>query len=134
MKRLFFLLLIFVLTGCGSRELSRVYVADEVVNYFMPYSSIDILVPQSVEVVKIEKVDEKRAIAKVCYQFRFLTSYESLVNYIKKHPNSHFAKFDFGLVALLGKKFDNFQKNDIKKRCDDVVFEKRYGKWVLTKI
>ncbi len=135
MKKFFSLLLVFVLmSGCGGRELSKTYIADQVVNYFMPYTSIDILVPQSVDVVSIEKISEHNAIAKVCYQFRFLTSYESLVAYIKEHPNSSFAKFDFGLVALLGRKFGNFHKNDIKKRCDEVVFEKKYGKWVLTKI
>jgi len=129
-KRVLLALLLVLLSGCAHKSLTKSAVADMVINYYTPYSSVDILVPQSIDVLWIKKEDRK-AQAKVCYEFRFLTSYDALVGYIKKHPDSHLAKFDFGLVALLGKKFGNFRKNEIKSRCDIVTFEYKYGKWIL---
>ncbi len=108
--------------------------ADMLIDYYTPYSSTNIFIPQSVDILKVRQVSKNKVIAKICYQFRFLTSYESLVRYIKKHPNSFLAKFDVGLVALLGRKFGPFQKGDIKSRCDEVVFERKYGRWMITQI
>ena len=127
------LVLALLFGGCAERELTKRSVADMVVNYFMPYSSTNILVPKSVDVLWIKKEGDK-ARAKVCYTFRFLTNYSDLVAYIKKNPNSFLAKFDIGLVALLGRKFGDFRRNEIKSRCDIVYFERRKGSWVLTKI
>ncbi len=129
MRALFILLVAFMVVGCEQKLTKRV-VADMVVDYFMPYSSTEILVPQSVDVLWIKK-EKNRANAKVCYTFRFLTSYQSLVDYIKAHPNSNLARFDVGLVALLGRKFGNFRRNEIKSRCDIASFERIKGKWVL---
>jgi len=135
MKRRAFLILVtaFLLTGC-EEKLTKQKIADRVIDYFMPYSSTEILVPQGVEVLEVKEVEEKKRIAKVCYTFRFLVGYSQLVEYIKKYPNSFLAKFDYGLVALLGRKFGNFHKNDIKKRCDYVTFELKKGRWVITQI
>ena len=131
MRSVILLVSFLLFLGCSSKELTKVKVADMVVNYYTPYSSTNILVPQKIDVLWIRKQDANHAQAKVCYTFRFLTSYNDLVEYIKKHPKSFLAKFDFGLVALLGKKFDGFKKGDIKSRCDIVTFERKYNKWVI---
>ncbi|BCD68437.1 hypothetical protein [Nitratiruptor sp. YY09-18] len=130
MRSLLLIVILLFLHGCAQKDLTKRVVADMVINYYTPYSSVDILVPQSIDVFWIKK-SGKKAQAKVCYQFRFLTDYHALVTYIKKNPNSHFAKFDLGLVALLGRKFGDFKKNEIKSRCDIATFEKKYNKWVL---
>ncbi len=129
MRGVFFLLLAFFLGGCG--ELTKSKIADKLIDYYTPYSSTEILVPQAVEVLEVKDKEENKKIAKVCYTFRFLVGYLDLVEYIKSRPNSFLAKFDSGLVALLGKKFGNFKKNDIKSRCDYVIFEKKSGTWLI---
>ncbi len=134
MRRLFLLVPLFLLLGCGSKELTKAKMADMLIDYYTPYSSTNIFIPQGVDILKIKRVNENKVVAKICYQFRFLTSYKSLVDYIKKHPNSFLAKFDVGLIALLGRKFGSFEKGDIKSRCDEVVFERKYGRWVITQI
>jgi len=131
MRGFVFALFAFLLFGCSSKELTKVKVADMVANYYTPYSSTNILVPQKIDVLWIKQQDPTHAQAKVCYTFRFLTGYNDLVEYMKKHPKSFLARFDFGLVALLGKKFDGFKKGDIKSRCDIVTFERKYNKWVI---
>ncbi|BAF69672.1 hypothetical protein [Nitratiruptor sp. SB155-2] len=135
MKRRVFVLLPFAFIGCSQRfVLTKRAVADMVIDYYTPYSSTNILVPQSVDVKDIKKVSETKAVAKVCYEFHFLTSYKQLVRYIKEHPNSFLARFDIGLVALLGRKFGNFVKGDVKRRCDEIVFEKKGSTWAITQI
>ncbi len=134
MRRVFLLVIVFVFLGCAPQKLTKSRIADMVINYYTPYSSTNILVPQSVDVKDIKKLNENKVIARVCYQFRFLTSYSKLVQYIKEHPNSFLARFDVGLVALLGRKFGRFLEGDIKRRCDEVVFEKKGGKWTITAI
>ncbi len=131
MRRVILFVSLLLLLGCSSKELTKVKVADMVANYYTPYSSTNILVPQKIDVLWLKKTDATHAQAKVCYTFRFLTGYNDLVDYMKKHPKSFLAKFDFGLVALLGKKFDGFKKGDVKSRCDIVTFERKYGKWVI---
>ncbi len=134
MRRLFLLLFLFLLLGCGSKELTKAKMADMLIDYYTPYSSTNILVPQSVDILDVKRIGENKVIAKICYQFRFLTDYRSLVESIKKRPNSFLAKFDVGLISLLGRKFGSFQKGEVKSRCDEVVFERKYGKWMITQI
>ncbi len=134
MRRLFLLFSLFLLLGCGSRELTKAKMADMLIDYYTPYSSTNILVPQSVDILDVKRIGENKVVAKICYQFRFLTDYRSLVEYIKKHPNSFLAKFDVGLISLLGRKFGNFRKGEVKSRCDEVEFQNRHGSWVITRI
>lgn len=133
MKRVL-LVILLLFAGCAQKELNKRVVADMVIDYYMPYSSTNILVPQEVHVLSLKKLSQNKAVAHVCYTFRFLTSYQNLVHYIKQHPKSFLARFDVGLVGLLGRKFGNFQKNDVLDRCDDVVFVKKYDKWSIEKI
>ncbi|BCD59858.1 MULTISPECIES: hypothetical protein [unclassified Nitratiruptor] len=134
-RRLFLLLIVLLFWGCSQKSvLSKRAVADMVSNYYTPYSSTNILVPQSIDVQEIKQLSETKAVAKVCYEFRFLTSYEKLVRYMKEYPNSFLARFDVGLVALLGRKFGHFVAGDVKRRCDEVVLEKKSGKWSITQI
>ncbi len=133
-RRLFLLVMALVFLGCAPQKLTKSRIADMVINYYTPYSSTNILVPQSVDVKEVKKIGENKVVAKVCYQFRFLTSYSDLVEYMKEHPNSFLARFDVGLVALLGRKFGHFVAGDVKRRCDEVVFEKKHGKWAITAI
>ena len=131
------LVLVFALLflgGCSQKELTKVKVADMLINYYTPYSSTNILIPRQIDVLWIKRVNEKKAKAKVCYAFQFLTDYDRLLAYIKAKPNSYLARFDFGLVALLGKKFGRFKKGEVKRRCDEVEFGLRYGKWHIDKI
>ncbi len=134
MRRLFLLMPLLLLLGCGSKELTKAKMADMLIDYYTPYSSTNIFVPQSVDILDVKKIGENKIVAKICYQFRFLTDYKSLVDYIKKHPSSFLAKFDVGLISLLGRKFGPFHKGEIKSRCDEVVFERKYGKWMITRI
>ena len=134
MRNVLLVILLFLLTGCAPKELNKRMVADMVIDYYMPYSSTNILVPQEVHVLSLKKLSQNKAIAHVCYTFRFLTSYQDLVRYIKQHPKSFLARFDVGLVSLLGRKFGNFQKNDVLDTCDDVIFVKKYEKWSIEKI
>ena len=134
MRRLFLLLLLFALLGCSSKELTKAKMADMLIDYYTPYSSTNIFVPQSVDILNVKKIGKDKVVAKICYQFRFLTDYKSLVDYIKKHPNSFLAKFDVGLVSLLGRKFGAFHKGEVKSRCDEVEFQNRHGAWMITRI
>jgi len=134
MRKFFIVFALLLFAGCGSKELTKVKIADMIINYYTPYSSTNILIPRFIDVVWIKKIDEKRAKAKVCYEFQFLIDYDKLVAYIKKYPNSNLARFDIGLVALLGRKFGSFKKGEIKSRCDEVEFGLRYGKWHIDKI
>ncbi len=129
-----YLLIALLLLGCATKELDLAYVKKAIIDYYTPYSSITIAEPLEVGVKWIKRLDDKNAVAKVCYTFRFKISYKELVHRIKKHPNSFVARFDVGLVALFGKKFGNFIAGDVKRRCDEVEFEHRYGKWVISKI
>ena len=134
MRKFIIILVLLFFAGCGSKELTKVKIADMLINYYTPYSSTNILIPRSIDVVWIKKISKTKVLAKVCYKFQFLTDYDNLVNYIKKRPNSHLAKFDFGLVALLGRKFGPFKKGEIKSRCDEVEFALRYNRWRIEKI
>ena len=129
-----YLLILLLFFGCSSKELDPSYVKKAIVNYFTPYSSITIAEPVEVSVKSIEKRAPNRAIAEVCYTFRFKRSYKELVRRIKENPNSFLARFDVGLVSLYGRKFGSFVAGDVKRRCDSVEFERRYGKWVISKI
>ncbi|MRJ02699.1 MAG: hypothetical protein GXO19_03860 [Epsilonproteobacteria bacterium] len=128
------LLLILLLVGCSSKELKEEEVRRLLIGYFTPFSSIEIVQPLDVQVRSLKSLSSNRAVAEVCYTFRFLTSYSSLVERIKRNPNSFLARFDVGLVALLGRKFGNFSPGEIKRRCDRVELSYRYGKWVIDKI
>ncbi|MRI83711.1 MAG: hypothetical protein C6I00_04750 [Nitratiruptor sp.] len=128
------LLLLLLITGCGERQLDEEEVAKLVAGYFTPYSSVEILEPLSIDVLSIKRLEADRALARVCYTFKFRADYGELVARIKERPNSFLARFDAGLIALLARKFGPFRKGDIKSRCDEVVLERRYGKWVIRRI
>ncbi len=134
MRRFFLLLPLLLFLGCSSKELTKSKMADMIIDYFTPYSSTNIFVPQSVDILSVQKISDKKIMAKICYGFRFLTDYKDLIDYIKRHPNSFLARFDLGLVALLGRKFGDFQKGDIKTRCDSVEFTRKKSSWVISKI
>ena len=124
--------LLFV--GCASKELDPATIKELVRSYFTPYSSFTIIKDLDVDVLWIKPLAPDRAIAKVCYTASFAIGYAELVERIKRRPNSFLARFDFGLVALLGRKFGNFRRGDRKSRCDEVEFARRYGRWRITKI
>ncbi len=129
-----FLTIFLLFAGCGFSELNEAKVKKMVKGYFTPYSSTKIATPLFIDVIYLKKLSDKKAVAKVCYQFRFEKDYEELVEYVKSHPHSFLARFDAGLIALLGRKFGNFRKNEIKSRCDLVEFEKKYNSWVISRI
>ncbi len=105
-----------------------------VIDYYTPYTSIEIAKPLSVHVLWIKPVSKNEIHTKVCYQFLFEKSYKELVDYLKKHPNSFTARFDVGLIALFGRKFGNFQKGESKNRCDIVILKRKYFSWVIDRI
>ena len=130
--RLLFVALL--LAGCASKELGDVQIKKMIIDYFTPYTSTTIAKPLDVNVLAKKKLSSDKIVAKVCYSFKFLTSYDRLVAKIKKDPNSFLARFDIGLVALYGRKFGNFHEGEVKTRCDTVEFERRYGKWMIKRI
>ncbi len=134
MKKFAFIFVLLLFWGCSSKELTKVKIADMLIDYYTPYSSTNILIPRKIDVVWIKKIHSKKVIAKVCYEFQFLTDYNALITYIKKRPNSYLARFDFGLIALLGRKFGSFKKGEIRSRCDEVEFGLRYGSWKIERI
>jgi len=104
-----------------------------VAGHFMPRSSIDILVPKKIDVKKIEKSD-RNASAQICYSVRFLVDLEALKRFMADRPDSDLARKDRSLIKELEIKFGDFRRNEIKSRCDKVLFTRRDGVWTLSKI
>ena len=128
------IVLVFFLFGCSAKDLSDTQIRKMIIDYFTPYSTTTIAKPLDVNILAKKKLAPDKVVAKVCYSFKFLTSYDSLLSRIKKDPNSFLARFDVGLVALYGRKFGNFREGEVKTHCDTVVFERRYGKWMIKRI
>ena len=134
MKKIFSLFIAAIFVGCAFGELTQEDIKKMVIDYFTPYTNIKIAEPVGVNVIRMEKKGEDSVVAEVCYSFKFLTSYKDLVAKIKKNPHSFIAQFDGGLIALFGRTFGNFVEGEIKTRCDEVLLQRRYYRWMIKRI
>ena len=134
MKNIFSLFIAAIFVGCTFGELTQEDIKKMVIDYFTPYTTIKIAKPVGVNVIRVEQKSKDSVVAEVCYSFKFLTSYKDLVATIKKNPHSFVAQFDGGLIALFGRKFGDFIEGEIKTRCDEVFFQRRYYRWMIKRI